>query len=103
VLATVARATTARLSGTTTRLFNDRATTARLFDGTRRLFGGTTAAGLFDGAAAAAFATGAAVTTTKQLRIGLALHRQRQSHNGHHANGGTQHKILTHRKSSKRN
>jgi hypothetical protein len=42
-------------------------------------------------------------TTTEQLRVGLALQRQRQSNDSHHTNGGTQHRIRSHRKSSKRN
>jgi len=89
VLAAAARATTARLGGRTRRLFDGTAT--------RRL-GRTATARFFSAAAATAMAT------AEQLPagVGLTFHHNRRTQQGHHTNGGSHHKILTHLKSSKK-
>jgi len=84
----------------------DLTSAAGLFDhAAGRFFHSTTAAGLSGTTAAWLSRTAAAavMTTAEQPRVGLALQRHRHSHDGHHTQGGTQHRILTHRKSSKRN
>ncbi len=106
VSATVARATTARLGSTTA---------ARLGSTTAARLGSTSAARLrsrarrFRGSATAArfcFTAAAVMTTAEELSeasIGLAFQHHRHADQGRHTNGSTQHKILSHRKSSKRN
>jgi hypothetical protein len=102
------RATTARLGSGTAGLSRSstaglsRSSTARLFDGwatARRLFSsGATAAGFFSFAATAIAAT----EELLEAGVGLAFHRNGRNHQGHHAQGGTHHKILAHRNPPKK-
>lgn len=94
-----ARATTARLSGATARLFDDRAAAARLRSGTGRLFDDSrTAAARLDFRG-----TTAATAITAQVleeRVGLAFQGNHRNHQGHYSESGTQHKTLAHHNSS---
>lgn len=123
---TAAVATAARLGGATAGFFNNRATTARLGSGTAGLSRSSTAgfcrsgtARLFDGRATArrlfsgrattagffGFAAATLVTATEELLeagVGLAFHHNGRNHQGHHAQGGTHHKILAHRNPPKK-
>jgi hypothetical protein len=115
-LAAAARATTARLGGATARFFNCRATTARLGSGTRRLNNGagrlfdrsgTATRGLdFSGTTTAGFGRTTTTTTTVTAQVlekcvGLAFEGDHRNHQGHHSEGGSHRKTLTHHNSSK--
>jgi hypothetical protein len=106
-LTTTAGAATARLGGATAGLFNNRATAARLRSGAGRFdsragrlfdFSRTAAARLDFGSTTAT----ATVVATQVLEegVGLAFEGHRRNHQGHHSEGGSQHKTLAHHKSS---
>jgi hypothetical protein len=102
VLSAIARATTARLGRTTTRLFDDLATAARLGGRTRRLSRAAAARLSFAAAARLCSAAAlAAMAAAEQLGARLAFHHDRHANQGRQSNGGSHHKVLTHRKSSK--
>lgn len=95
-----ARAATARLSGATARLFDNRATARRLFDRS-----GAAARGLdCRGTSAASFGrtTTATATAAEMLEegVGLAFQGDRRNHQRHHTKGGLHCKILVHHNSS---
>jgi hypothetical protein len=105
VLAAVARATTARLGGATTRFFDDLATAARLGSRTRGLFDRTATRRLNCTTAARFFSAATALVAAAEkfsAGAGLAFHHHGRTQQGHHTNGGSHHKVLTHRKSSKK-
>jgi hypothetical protein len=94
-----ARATTARL-GLTTAARLDSTAAAWLLHRARRFFRGATTARL---GCTAAFAAATALAAKQLESVGLAFQHDRRTNERCHANGGTQHKVLTHGKSSKRN
>lgn len=99
-------AAAARLSRTTTALFNDRAAAARLGSGTNRLLDDRTTTGWLGSTARLVparclAATAASLAALQEARIGLALHGDRRNHHSRQSQGSTNQNFPTHRNSSK--